>query len=161
MMGKDEIGKAQEGDSGSVEETVRLVRSLKEPAMPDSGYPGRLARNVSGRLKRGRPAGKSRRLWYIGAAAAAVFVMAFILNFIAPFNNANIVNAMEQAYKEVKAYHGILEIVETNADGTASVQGKLEVWADKEGRCFVKELEGTQAVATLEEALAGSWDSTP
>jgi outer membrane lipoprotein-sorting protein len=51
---------------------------------------------------------------------------------------------MEQAFKGVKAYHGILEVVETNAAGESATQSKVEVWADKEGRYYVKGLEGTQ-----------------
>ncbi|WP_246241022.1 LolA family protein [Anaerocolumna sedimenticola] len=65
------------------------------------------------------------------------------LNFILPQTNLNIVYAMEQAFGEVKAYHGIMEITQTNEDGIVTTQAVREVWADKDGNYYVKELEGT------------------
>ena len=53
---------------------------------------------------------------------------------------------MEQAFKEIKAYHGIIEIIEKNAEGKETVQKVREVWADKNGRYYVKELEGSETV---------------
>lgn len=67
-----------------------------------------------------------------------------MLNFILPFGRTNIVYAMEEAFKGVKAYHGFLEVTESNAEGKESTQAKLEIWADKEGHYYVKELEGAQ-----------------
>lgn len=126
-------------------ETVRLVRSLKEPSMPGEDYPKKLVQNVAGQLKQKGCTKKVKRNWFIAVAAvAAVLVLAVMLNFVTTFNKGNIVYAMEQAYQGIKAYHGVLEIVETNAMGQKSLQGKLEVWADKLGHYYVKELEGTQ-----------------
>jgi outer membrane lipoprotein-sorting protein len=124
-------------------DTVRLVRSLKEPAMPEGGYSKRLARDVAEGLKV-RRAKKPQKTWLMGSVAAAVILLAVLVNFILPFGDQNIVYAMEQAFKEVKAYHGVLEISELNAEGEESTQAKLEVWADKEGRYYIKQLEGTQ-----------------
>ncbi len=119
-------------------ETIRKVHSLKEPALPDSAYPKTLAANINKRLK-------PRRRWYYAAATAAAAVALIVtLNTAAPFNRTNIVYAMEQAYKGVKSYHGVLNVVETNAEGKAVTQSKVEVWADKEGRYYAKGLEGTQ-----------------
>lgn len=133
-------------------ETVRRVRSMKEPVLPDGDYPKKLAQNVAGQLKqleqlkqKKRPVKNVKRNWFVSAAAVAVvFVAAIILNFVTPFNKGNIVYAMERAYQGIKAYHGVLEIVETNAMGETSNQGKLEIWADKTGRYYVRELEGAQ-----------------
>lgn len=147
-------------------ETVRLVRSLKEPALPEPGYEKKLAKNVAYQLfkktKENPAAGKARKnpaagthttrihaqraksLPLIGAAAAVILVVAVLAGFILPFGRTNIVYAMEQAFQGIKAYHGLIEIIETNADGKASTQAKLEVWADKEGHYYVKEQEGAQ-----------------
>jgi len=134
----------EHGSEGETEElqelfdTVRKVRRLKEPAMPDGNYPKTLAANINRKLN-------PRRRWFYGmGAAAAAVALIVILNIAAPFNKNNMVYAMEQAYKEVKAYHGILEVVETNAEGKSVIQSKIEVWADKEGRYYAKGLEGAQ-----------------
>lgn len=117
---------------------VRKVRSLKEPGMPSGDYPGNLAANINKRLN-------PKRIWFYGAAvAAAAVALIVILNISAPFNKTNLVYAMEQAYKGVKAYHGVLEVVETNAEGKSVTQSKVEVWADKEGHYYAKGIEGAQ-----------------
>ena len=120
---------------------VRLVKSLKDPALPGKGYPERLAAAVRNRQRR-----KSRkRFWQRGmAAAAAVLVIAVMISTMLPFGKADIVHAMEQAFREVEAYHGVLEIVSTGAEGSRSLRSKLEVWADKEGHYYIKGLEGWQ-----------------
>jgi len=46
----------------------------------------------------------------------------FCTEFCTVFRQNDIVYAMEQAYKEVKAYHGILSIVETNLNGEETLQ---------------------------------------
>lgn len=116
-------------------ETVRRVKSLKEPVMPDAGFSRRVA-HAAAKNK------KSRKSWFIGFAAAAA-IMIFALSFTIAGRN-NIVYAIEQAFQEVKAYHGYIEIIQTNAAGDEAVQGKREVWADKNGRYYVNEVEGTQ-----------------
>lgn len=135
-------------DSPELEElmdTVRKIRSLKEPALPDADYPKKLARVVSAQLSQKSAAGKRKWTWLAGAAAvAAVAVLVFVLNFVLYSGRTDIVYAMEQAYKEVKAYHGILSIVETNLNGEETLQAMREVWADSEGRYYVKELQGFQ-----------------
>ncbi|APM39027.1 LolA family protein [Clostridium kluyveri] len=126
-------------------ETVRLVRSLKEPALPEDNYVKNLANNVSKQLLREKALKRSgkRRLLGIASAAAAVALIV-ILNILRPFGKLDMVYAMEKAFQEVKAYHGVLQVVETNAQGKSVVQSKIEVWADKEGKYYVKGLEGSQ-----------------
>ena len=125
--------------------TVRLVRSLREPALPKGDYPKELAAAVrrsqtGGGYKKGR-----RRTWIGGmAGVAAVLVIAVMLSSLLPLGRVDIVHAMEDAFREVKAYHGILEIVSTNDEGDKSLHSKLEVWADKEGHYYIKGLEGWQ-----------------
>lgn len=126
--------------------TVRLVHSLKGTEMPNTDYPNRLAATLRGdvnkKIKNRTP---NRGLIFASVAVvAAVISIVIILKFILPSDNFNIVYAMEKAYKEVKAYHGMIEIVETNAMGEETVQAIREVWADKEGNYYVKEVEGSQ-----------------
>lgn len=143
-------------------DTVRLVRGVKEPALPGSGYPKKLAQNIARRMKRQSRTGNPNRIWFAGTAAvAAVVLVAVMLNFIALFNRADIVYAMENAFGGIKAYHGILEIAETNAEGKTSNQAKIEVWADKEGRYFVKELEGAREGLTTVNNGVKKWQLRP
>ncbi len=77
-----------------------------------------------------------KRFWQRGmAAAAAVLVIAVMISTMLPFGKVDIVYAMEQAFREVEAYHGVLEIVSTSAEGSRSLRSKLEVWADKRTLC--------------------------
>lgn len=126
---------------------VREVRSLREPEFPDENYPKRLVATLQG----GRSMSKEKvkissamkRVWIgTAAVAAAAVVMVFAWNAFPFKENTNIVYAMEQALEKVKAYHGILEVVETNELGDKMTQARREVWADEDGNYYVKELEG-------------------
>jgi len=126
-------------------ETVRMVRRVKEPALPKADYPKRLSRAVADMMQKKNNAKRPRRPWFMAAAAvAAVLVIAVALNFLVTFGRTNIVSAMEQAYNEIKAYHGILKVVEINDEGIEISQAKMEVWADKDGRYCIEETEGQQ-----------------
>lgn len=126
-------------------ETVRSVHSLKETALPDEDYQNRLLASL-----REEPSEQVRRTyqftkqsWIFGAVAVAAALILFTsLNVKLPFNSPSIVSAMEQALKEVQAYHGILEVVETNELGERMTQSKREIWADKAGDYYIRELEG-------------------
>ncbi|HHV28921.1 LolA family protein [Acetivibrio mesophilus] len=126
-------------------DTVRKVRSLREPDLPEVDYPKKLAR-VVGRQLWQKPSNRKRKwAWLAGTAAiSAVAALVLLVNFALYPGRTDIVYAMEQAYKEVRAYHGILSIVETNLKGEETLQSMREVWADNEGRYYVKELEGFQ-----------------
>lgn len=119
-------------------DTVKKVKSLKEPSMPEGGYRENLADSIYRKVK-------PRKWSYAFGATAAAAVLIVILNIAAPINKPNLVFAMEKAYKEIKAYHGILEVVETNAEGKSVTQSKIEVWADQEGRYYAKGLQGNQS----------------
>lgn len=124
---------------------ARKVRSLREPAMPEADFPKKLARTVTDKLNTIDIAGKRKRIWYRSAASiAAILVIAFMVNLFVDNRETNIVYAMEEAFIGIDAYHGILEVLETNEDGDKSIQSKLEVWADKEGHYYIKGLEGAQ-----------------
>ncbi|MGI6085795.1 MAG: LolA family protein [Acetivibrionales bacterium] len=125
--------------------TIRLVRSLKEPAMPEEGYYKKLTKSISDSLSDKKPPKTKRRTWKAClAAVAAVMVFAVLFNFFIPLGNTNIVSAMEKAYKGIKAYHGIIAIEEMNQEGNSFLQAKVEVWKDKDGRYYARQLEGSQ-----------------
>lgn len=125
-------------------ETIRMVKSLKEPSLPDGGYDKKLADSIKSELNYKR-SNKSRKKWFLGGASiAAAAAIIITLNIMQPFGRNNVVYAMEEAFKDVKAYHGVLEIAEKNAEGKSTLQSKVEVWADKEGRYYVKGIEGSQ-----------------
>ena len=150
-------------DSPELEElmnTVRLVKSLKEPALPASDYPQKVARAVAGKLPRITEVKKPKRAWFVGlSTVAAAVVMIFILNLT--FGKNNIVYAMEQAFQGVKAYHGVIEIIETNGEGKETAQAKREVWASKEGQYYIEELEGSQKGLITVNNGAQKWQLRP
>lgn len=127
-------------------ETVRKVRSLKEPTMPNDSFKENLSQSLLQNLspKIGKKDNKGR--WFtVVASMAAVLIMAVFMNFFSKLGGGDIVYAMEKAFHEVKAYHGFLEIVQINAEGHSTSQRTLEVWADKEGHYYTKTLEGSSA----------------
>lgn len=147
-LNRERKPKEHENSANSLElekcfDTVRLVRSLKEPVLPDTEYPKKLAKAVADSLPQKTTSRTKKRVWLMSTAAAVIAVVV-MFNFILTFNKTNIAYAMEKAFQGVKAYHGLLEIVETNGEGKASTQAKLEVWGDSEGRYYIKEIEGSQ-----------------
>jgi len=111
--------------------------------MPDPDYPKKLARSVQKKLSQDSSAKNRKKIWIASTAGiAAVIIIVFMLNFILPFNKADIVYAMEEAFQDIDAYHGLIEVVQTNAEGKSFLQSKLEVWANKEGQYYIKGLEG-------------------
>ncbi|WP_040206008.1 LolA family protein [Neobacillus jeddahensis] len=134
-----------ESDSPDMDELfqmVRRVKRLKEPVMPEADFQKRLTKAVELQLIQKKPTKKRKWLWLTSIASVAA-ILALMINFLFPFGNANIVNAMEEAFNDVQAYHGTLEIVETNANGNSTTQAKLEVWANKDGNYYIKWLEGS------------------
>jgi len=153
-----EIKPARHGkpaESAELEElmdTVRKVRSLREPAMPGDGFESRVISGLSktGPIHKKGASSKSsakyarNRVWQKSlAAVATIALIAVLAYFILPFGNSNIVHAMERSFDAVKAYHGILEIATIDGQGQETIQMVLDVWADKEGRYHVAHIEGT------------------
>lgn len=122
-------------------QTVKKVRTLKEPAMPDKDFPEKLAK-LAKREIHGGTVKRNRRWAKAAVIAAAAALLAIAVNILGPMQSNGIVQAMEKAFKEVQAYHGILNIVETNEQGDSVTQARLEVWADKDGHYYTKGLEG-------------------
>lgn len=132
--------------------TAGMIRSLREPEMPEEGYAGRLSQAVAEQLEAPKPAAvppikvRARgRRWFVSLLAAACGLMALsVIAFFQPLLHGNIAYAMEKAFEDVKAYHGILTVVETNAAGESAVQAELEVWADEQGQYYEKVISGAQ-----------------
>lgn len=121
--------------------TLKLVRSLKEPTMPNDNFEKELTNSITYKIAQRKRTKKGRWTLFTGIAGVAVMLV-LLFNFLLSFNDSNIVSAMENAFREVKVYHGFLEMVETNAQGESNAQVKMEVWADKQGNYYVKGLEG-------------------
>jgi len=122
--------------------TVKQIRSLRDPAMPGSDFQQKLTETVMKKLVQKKQKSYKKWTWFTGIAlAAAVFII--MANLFIPFRGTNIVEAMENAYQDVKAYHGFIEIVETNKKGESITQSKMEVWEDKNGNYYTKGLEGS------------------
>jgi len=82
----------------------------------------------------------------IAVTAAVAAAVLLIFSATAIFSNKesqSIAYAMEKAIEGLKAYHGIIEYVEINELGETIIQSKREVWADRKGNYYVKELEGS------------------
>ncbi len=155
-MPKEHRSSVRENEYDRMTDTVRRVKSLKEPVMPDNGFEERLVSSVrkrrteqdlsggSHRSGKPHPGYFKRAFLTVAAAAAAVTVILTIPELPLPWNHGSLVQAMEQAIKEVKAYHGILEMVETNELGETMTQSRREIWADSQGNYRLTELEGYQ-----------------
>lgn len=142
---KEHDSKTETSEMHELFNTVKLVRSLREPSFPEDGYARKLAYNINKKLLKEKNIKKQKNRWLYGiGSAATAAVLVITLSIAKPFGKTNMVYAMEQAFKGVKAYHGVLEVVETNNEGKSTAQSKLEVWADNKGHYYVKGLEGSQ-----------------
>ncbi|MHB8129422.1 MAG: LolA family protein [Mobilitalea sp.] len=130
-------------------DAVRKVRGLREPEYPEENYQKRLIAGIKGGIPIKEKNSRSRfikhALVFTTVAAAAAVILFVSVNSMLQSKNTSIAYAMEQALKGVKAYHGILEVVETNELGETMTQAKREIWADQEGTYYIKELEGILA----------------
>lgn len=130
-------------------ETVKKVRALRDPAMPGEEFTERLFASLGGEtMKHTKKSGSKfikRTAITLTAAAAAAVVVLTVPNITLPGGETNIVYAMEQALSEIKAYHGVLEVIETNELGETMIQARKEVWADKDGYYYIKDMEGNFA----------------
>jgi outer membrane lipoprotein-sorting protein len=133
-------------DSPELEElmdTIRMLKILKAADVPSPDYGKKISKEITRKMKNENNIKRSRGRWYMGAVSiAAAVILIFILNLT--FARNNIVYAMEQAFQEVKAYHGTLEIAVTNEAGEETSQAKREVWANQDGNYYVGEIEGSQ-----------------
>ena len=121
-------------------DTVRRVKSLKEPEYPGEDFSHKLTAS----LREGREKNKIKYPWIMRTAAVAAMVaVVFLVNMFLPETKGNMVSAMEKAWKELNAYHGIIEVTEVNGQGEEILQGKREVFANQNGQYYLKEMEGS------------------
>lgn len=126
-------------------EAVRKVRSLREIEYPDELFQQRLIHSLTGGEKSKKKKNRSRKntfIYTMAASAAAILLFVAVIHFL-PNKDVSIVYAMENAMKEIQAYHGIIKVSETNELGETITQSKREVWADKSGDYYIIDLEGT------------------
>jgi len=119
---------------------VRKARLLREVEYPDDSFQQHLVNSLTERKPKRNRIRKYAMICTSAAAAILLFVTAY---YVLPNRDAGIVYAMENAMKEIRAYHGILEVSETNGLGETVTQSKREVWADEKGNYYIIDLEGT------------------
>ena len=151
---KEHGGKSYDSEYERLLETVRRVRILHEIEYPGEDFPLQLVEAVQDKIRDNTPSnGKSIRrnenllfrriVCFASVAAAAAALVWLAPKLLLPTENINIVYAMEKAFEEAEAYHGIITVVESNELGDTMTQAAREVWADDDGKYYVKELEGT------------------
>ncbi len=122
--------------------TVRLVRALREPALPDPGYPQRLTNAVADQIQRNNPtgrisiiaAGRARRRWLLPSVAAmiaGVLLFAVLTSWTGLFNR-DVAYAMEKAVAQLTNYYGVLEMRSKNAAGEEWMIRRVELWSEGE-----------------------------
>lgn len=138
--------------------TVRLVRSLREPALPESGYAQRIAGTVVSQMKDAetnpiadnllkkttarRFAG--RRFWPAAALIAGLLLFAVWSGWSGLLHRDS-VYAMEKAVAQLSNYHGMLEISAVNANGEKWMVRRMELWSDGD-KYAVQQNDGTLTV---------------
>ncbi len=169
---------AEENDDLKLLETVRRVRSLREMEYPDELFQKRLVNSLAGGTgsesmkEKGKPEKKVNEIkkekqkrkytfFYPVAAAAAVILLFAAVYNILPNKDTGIVYAMEKAMEKLQAYHGIIEVSETNELGETMTQSKREVWADREGNYYIKDLEGTSQGLVTANNGGQKWQLRP
>jgi len=135
-------------------ETVRMVRTLKEPTLPDENYPKRLAQTVAEKIqnekrlhtrKQAISSSKSLlRLLLPMTAVAACLLIAILINSMGIFKQ-DVVFAMEKAVAQLNNYHGILETRTKNAEGEEWLVRRVELWYEGD-KYAVKQEDGTLTV---------------
>lgn len=119
-----------------IQETVKMIKSLKEVEYPDSSFEKKLLNSI----KKQEVKKKSLLKRVVPVTAAAVVIAGMALFYVyQPQHNTNVVYAMEKAYTQVKAYHGIQEILSKNEAGEENLISKRDIWADSKGRYYIKE----------------------
>lgn len=131
--------------------TVRLVRTLREPAMPEAGYPQRLAQVVASEIQkdkqpsRKQSASKSIKRFFPAMAALAASLLILVLINWGGLFNPDVVYAMEKAVAQLSNYHGVLEMRTKNAQGEEWLLSQLEIWSEGD-KYAIKKDEVTMTV---------------
>ncbi len=141
---------------------VRAVKSLKEPALPDSGFAQGLAEKLTTRIQERERSGTvrnasgvlagqsrpklSRPKWMIPAAAlaACLLILAVMVSSPNMFRN-DVAYAMQQAVSNLSSYHGVLEMRSNNQAGEEWLVRRAELWSVGD-RYAVRQDDGTVTV---------------
>jgi len=130
----------EDRDFGKLMDTVRLVRTLREPELPDEGYPERLAQAVSEKIKQRKLSGFKRVFSPIRIAAACLMIIALVSSL--GLLNRDVVYAMERAVSKLANYHGIMEMRMKNAMGEEWLVRRVELWSEGD-KYHIKQDDGT------------------
>lgn len=149
----------EETDDQALFETVRKVRLLREVEYPDDLFRQRLINSLVAKEKPVR--NRRKRYAFISAASAAAILLLVTAYYFLPNKASNIVYAMENAMKVVRAYHGVIEVSETNGLGETVTQSKREVWADKSGNYYIKDLDGISRESITANNGKQKWQLRP
>ena len=149
----------EETDDQALFETVRKVRLLREVEYPDDLFRQRLINSLAAKEKPVR--NRRKRYAFISAASAAAILLLVTAYYFLPNKASNIVYAMENAMKVVRAYHGVIEVSETNGLGETVTQSKREVWADKSGNYYIKDLDGISRESITANNGKQKWQLRP
>lgn len=149
----------KEMDDQALFETVRKVRLLREVEYPDDLFRQRLINSLEAKEKPVR--NRRKRFAFIGAASAAAILLLVTAYYFLPNKASDMVYAMENAMKVVRAYHGIIEVSETNELGETITQSKREVWADKSGNYYIKDLDGVSRESITANNGTQKWQLRP
>ncbi len=135
-------------------ETVHLVRTMREPSLPDEGYPKRLAKTIAGKIQKGKqtglgkptktPSKSIKRILLPMTALAAGMLLFVIANWLGLFNQ-DVVYAMEKAVAQLSSYHGVLEMRAKNAAGEEWLVRRAEIWSESD-KYAIKHDDGTLTV---------------
>jgi len=135
-------------------ETVHQVRTLREPSLPEEGYPKHLAQTVADKMQKEKRAGLKKgartssksllRMLFPMAAVAACLLMFLLVNSWGIFKQ-DPVYAMERAVARLNNYHGVLEMRTRNAAGEEWLVRRVELWYEG-GKYAIKQADGTLTV---------------
>jgi outer membrane lipoprotein-sorting protein len=145
-------------DTPELEKTLaaaRLVRTLKEPALPSPDFPKSLSQEVADQIQnKEKPLIKNmaiskqtqrypHRRWIIPSIAALAACLCLFILF--DVLNNNVVYAMEKAVAKLDSYYGVLEVHSKNAAGDEWMVRGLELWSQGE-KYAVKQDDGTMTI---------------
>lgn len=137
--------------------TVKMVRTLKEPVLPEPGYVQRLSKAVAAKIQNHpdcrcqgvptRATPRYLRKWAVPFAAAliAVFLLLAWVNGRMGIFNTDVAYAMEKAAAQLSSYHGVLEMRSQNEAGQDWMVRRVEFWVDG-SKYALKQSDGTLTI---------------
>ena len=137
--------------------TVRLVRTLREPALPAPGFPQRIAKAIARKTQRNNSTNQcqtvelnARRGRYhrilppVTALIAGLLLFVVLTSWTGAFKG-DVVYAMEKAVTQLSNYHGVVEISSKNAIGEKWMIRQVELWSEGD-KYAVRHNDGTLTI---------------